>query len=84
MQTQITYLFLNMSGGEIFIVMLFVLMFFGAESIPKIARTLGRGLRQVRDATEEIKKDIQKSASETGMDIKKDIDQIKDPFKDIK
>ena len=78
-----TLLFLNISGGEIFLVMLFVLIFFGAESIPKIARTLGRGIREVKNATEEIKRDIQKSAQETGADIKKDLGEIKDPFKDI-
>jgi sec-independent protein translocase protein TatA len=50
------------SFGEIAIIVLFILLFFGSESIPSIARTLGRGLRQVRDATSEIKTEIRKSA----------------------
>jgi sec-independent protein translocase protein TatA len=51
-----------MSFGEIAIILLFILLFFGSESIPSIARTLGRGLRQVRDATSEIQTEIRKSA----------------------
>lgn len=42
--------------------MLFILLFFGSESIPTIARTLGRGVRQFKDATTEIKTEIKKSA----------------------
>ena len=51
-----------MSLGEIFIILLFILLFFGSESIPSIARTMGRGMRQIRDATSEIKTEIRKSA----------------------
>lgn len=51
-----------MSFGEIFLIMIFILLFFGSESIPNIARTLGRGMRQIRDATNEVKEEIRKSA----------------------
>ncbi len=51
-----------MSIGEIMLIMLIILMFFGSESIPSIARSLGRGLRQFRDAASEIKTEIKKSA----------------------
>lgn len=70
-------LFLNMSAGEIFIILLFILMFFGSKSIPTIARTLGRTIRQVKDATDEIKHDIRKSASDvTGdFDLKSQVEK---------
>lgn len=55
-----------MSFGEIFVIMIFILMFFGSESIPTMARTLGRGMRQIRDATSEIKSEIKKSADKIG------------------
>jgi sec-independent protein translocase protein TatA len=58
----------EMSFGEIFVIMIFILMFFGSESIPNIARTLGRGMRQIRDATSEIKSEIKKSADKIGED----------------
>lgn len=51
-----------MSFGEIAVILLFVLLFFGSESIPNIARTLGRGMRQIKDATSEIQSEIRKSA----------------------
>lgn len=55
-------LLFGISGGEIFIVLLFVLIFFGADKIPGIARTMGRTMRQIKDATSDIQKDIQNSA----------------------
>ncbi|MBT6513713.1 MAG: Sec-independent protein translocase TatA, partial [Crocinitomicaceae bacterium] len=55
----------GMSGGEIIIILLIVLMFFGSKSMPKIARTLGRGMRQIKDATQDIQRDIQSSVHDT-------------------
>jgi len=37
-------------------------LFFGSKSIPKIARSLGRGLRQLRDASQQIQEDIKSAA----------------------
>jgi sec-independent protein translocase protein TatA len=55
------FLFLNISGGEIVVVLLLVIMFFGANKLPEIARGLGKGIRQVRNATDEIKQEISKT-----------------------
>jgi TatA/E family protein of Tat protein translocase len=63
-------LFLNdISGSEILLVLVFILIFFGSKSIPGLARTLGRTIRQIKDASNEIQSEIKKS----GMDIKKDL-----------
>ena len=63
-------LFLNdISGSEIMVILLFVLMFFGAKSIPSMAKTLGKTLFQIRNATSEIKNEIRKS----GIEISKDM-----------
>ncbi|CAM3305072.1 twin-arginine translocase TatA/TatE family subunit [Zobellia roscoffensis] len=76
--------FLFISGGEIFFIMFIVVMVFGADKIPGIAKGLGKGMRQLKDATEDIKQEIQKSADKQGVDtsfitdIKKDIDDVKD------
>ena len=62
-------LFLNdISGSEIMVILLFVLMFFGAKSIPSMAKTLGKTLFQIRNATSEIQNEIRKS----GIEISKD------------
>jgi sec-independent protein translocase protein TatA len=57
---QFHFLFLNISGGEIVVVLLLVIMFFGANKLPEIARGLGKGIRQVRNATDEIKQEKRK------------------------
>ena len=73
-----TYFILNVnlllldgiSGGELVFVFLIILIFFGAKSIPKFARTFGKGIRQVNDATQEIQRYIKKSAFDTSEEIK--------------
>jgi sec-independent protein translocase protein TatA len=67
--------FLFIGGPEIFIIILIVVMVFGADKIPEIARGLGKGIRQVKDATNDIKKEINDSAKGQGLDtdLTKDI-----------
>jgi len=54
---------LFISGPEIIVVLLFIVMFFGSNKIPEIAKGLGRAIREVKDASNDIKKEIRKSAS---------------------
>jgi sec-independent protein translocase protein TatA len=68
---RMTLLFFNLGGGEIFVVLLFVLLFFGSKSIPDVARNLGRGIRQFKDATNDIQRDITDSVN----DVKRSIDK---------
>ncbi len=86
---------LFISGGEIAFIGFILVMVFGADKIPEIARGLGKGMRMVKDATNDIKKEITDSAfevkegeknitkeiSETINDVKKDIDDITGPIK---
>lgn len=53
----------GISIGELIFVFLIVLLFFGSKSIPKIARTMGRGIRQIKDASQQIQDDIKNSVS---------------------
>jgi len=81
--------FLFISGGEIFFIMFIVVMVFGADKIPGIAKGLGKGMRQLRDATDDIKREIQKSADKQGIDtdftkdIKNSIDDVKKNVDDV-
>lgn len=74
---------LFISGAEIIFISFIVLLVFGADKIPSIARTLAKTMTQIRNATNEIKSEIQKSS-----DIKKIEDsiskEVKDEFNDIK
>ena len=46
-------------GWELIVIVLVVLIFFGAKKIPELAKGLGKGIREFKDATKEIKSDIQ-------------------------
>ena len=60
---------LFISGAEIFFIVFIVVMVFGADKVPEIARGLGKGIRQIKDATNDIKSEINKSAKKEGIDL---------------
>jgi len=74
---------------EIAFILFVVLLIFGADKVPEIARGLGKIIRQVKNATEDIKSEITKSAQREGIDIditsdvKKEIDKVKDDIDEI-
>jgi sec-independent protein translocase protein TatA len=55
-------LFFEVGGGEILLIMLVALMFFGSKNVPQIARGLGKGMREIRDASNSIKSEIVREA----------------------
>ncbi|MGE0638481.1 MAG: twin-arginine translocase TatA/TatE family subunit [Bacteroidia bacterium] len=60
-----TLLFLDIGGGELVLILLVIVMFFGADKIPEMARGLGKGMRQFKDATGSIQREIEKSIHES-------------------
>ena len=58
------YLLFNISGGEIILILLIILVFFGAKSIPTFARIIGRGIKQFKDASQDIQRDILDNSKE--------------------
>ncbi|MEJ6505370.1 MAG: twin-arginine translocase TatA/TatE family subunit [Crocinitomicaceae bacterium] len=83
-------LFLNdIAGTEILLILVFVLMFFGAKSIPSIAKTMGKAIYQIKNASDDLKSEIKKSTGdikselnikelvkETEQEIKRPMDQM--------
>ena len=67
---------LFISGQEIFIIMIVVLLLFGANKIPEIAKGLGKGLREFRKATDDIKREINNQSREITDDINKFKDDL--------
>ncbi len=59
----------GIGGGEIVFIILVILMLFGSDKIPEIARTFGKVMNQVKHATNDIKNEIHKGAAENGLDI---------------
>lgn len=58
----------GIGGGELIFILFIVLMLFGSDKIPDIARTMGKAMRQLKDATNDIKSEIQKGAEANGID----------------
>ncbi|MBL7929549.1 MAG: twin-arginine translocase TatA/TatE family subunit [Bacteroidia bacterium] len=55
----------GLGGGEIFLIILVVLLIFGGKKIPELARGLGKGIREFKNASsgieeEEKKKELNK------------------------
>ena len=61
----------DVAGSEIVVILIVILLFFGSKSIPSIAKTIGKGLYQIRNATAEIQHEIKNSVSDiTDINIK--------------
>ncbi|WP_299890121.1 twin-arginine translocase TatA/TatE family subunit [uncultured Lacinutrix sp.] len=81
--------FLFISGGEIALILLIVVMVFGADKIPEIARGLGKGMRTLKDATNDIKSEITKSAEQQGIDtsitdgVNEELKKVKEDLEDF-
>lgn len=50
----------NLSTGELILIFSVVLLLFGAKRIPELAKGLGKGIREFKDASSGIKKDLDK------------------------
>ncbi|HKJ47702.1 MAG TPA: twin-arginine translocase TatA/TatE family subunit [Christiangramia sp.] len=80
---------LFISGAEIAFIMFILVMVFGADKIPDIARGLGKGMKAVRNASNDIKSEIQKSAEKQGIDtdftkdVRGEIDKVKEDIDEI-
>ena len=76
-------LFLSPSGGEIILILIAVLLLFGSKKIPELARGLGKGIREIKNATGDIQQEITKDVGSNIKDFKKikdDIDITKGNF----
>ena len=80
----ITFLLLNISGGEFIIVALIFLLLFGPKQIPSMARSAAKVINQVRNATNDIKKDIMDRVEDEQLtEVKKTIEEGRDAFKEV-
>lgn len=65
--------FFNIGGGELVIIVLVIVMFFGSKKIPEIARTLGKGISELKNATSDIQQEIKKSVPSEISNLKKSV-----------
>lgn len=81
---------LFIGGTEIIFILFIVVMVFGADKIPEIARGLGKGMRTLKDATNDIKQEVTKSAKENGIidtevtqSINEELNKVRDEVEDF-
>ena len=81
----------GIGGGELIFIIFIALMLFGSDKIPDIARTLGKAMAQLKNATNEIKSEIQKGAEANGIDTSlkeltstftSEVDKVKESLND--
>ncbi|MBC2846366.1 Sec-independent protein translocase subunit TatA/TatB [Winogradskyella flava] len=84
----VTFLFIG--GTEIIFILFIVVLVFGADKLPEVARGLGKGMRTLKDATNDIKHEVTKSAKESNIidtdaakDIQDELNKVKDDLEDF-
>ncbi|HET8885195.1 MAG TPA: twin-arginine translocase TatA/TatE family subunit [Salinimicrobium sp.] len=82
-------LLLFIGTSEVVFILFIMVMVFGAEKIPEIARNLGKGMRAIKNATNDIKSEITRSAEKSDInldfteDLKKEIGEVKDEIEEL-
>jgi sec-independent protein translocase protein TatA len=64
------YNMFGIGGGELVFIMFIVLMLFGSDKVPEMARSMGKAMAQLKNATNDIKSEIQKGVEANGLDAK--------------
>jgi sec-independent protein translocase protein TatA len=72
-----TLLFLNLGGGELFLIVIFIILFFGSDKLPGIAKGLGKAIREVNNAKEQIQNEIQNHTSGFREEVEKHTSEIR-------
>ena len=81
---------MELSFGEMLMIALVIVVLFGPNKIPEIARGLGQGVRKMKDAMEDVKSEIMKETDNPVSEIKREIEKVKkaaqeyDPTEKIK
>ena len=73
---------MELSLGEMLMIALAIVVLFGPDKLPEIARGLGEGVRKMRGAVDDIKSEIMKEADNPISDIKKEIEKVKQSAQD--
>ena len=73
--------FLNMGGSEIMLILAVVLLLFGGKKLPELARGLGKGIRDFKDASEGVKREIHRNINAMDIDDELKNDSYQEPAK---
>ena len=68
---------MNLMGPDMMVILLIVLLLFGAKKLPELARGLGRGLRNFKEEIHGVKTDIEESDEDKPSDEKEQPEEDK-------
>jgi sec-independent protein translocase protein TatA len=71
----------SIGGFEWVLIILALLLLFGAKRIPELARGIGQGIQEFRKASDDIKKEIDKGKDEVNKSVKDSNDTVKEESK---
>lgn len=74
---------MELSIGEMLLIAIAIVVLFGPDKLPQIARDLGQGVRKMRGAMEDMKTEILKETDNPVSEIKREIDKVKQAAKDF-
>ena len=74
---------MELSRGEMLLIAVAIVVLFGPDKLPQIARDLGAGVRKMRGAMEDVKTEILKETDNPVSEIKKEIEKVKQQAKDF-
>jgi sec-independent protein translocase protein TatB len=74
---------MELSIGEMALIAIAIVVLFGPDKLPQIARDLGSGVRKMRGAVEDIKTEIMKETDNPVSEIKREIEKVRDAAKDF-
>ena len=68
---------MELSIGEMLLIAVAIVVLFGPDKLPQIARDLGAGVRKMRGAMDDVKSEILKETDNPVSEIKKEIEKVK-------
>ena len=66
----------GLGTSEVVLILALFLLFFGAKKIPDLAKGLGRGIREFKDASQSIQNQISDAANPETPSIKKETETV--------
>ncbi|MFL5576305.1 MAG: twin-arginine translocase TatA/TatE family subunit [Gemmatimonadaceae bacterium] len=69
----------NLGFGEIFVILLIVLLLFGAKRIPEIAGSMGKGIREFKKSVNDVDRSIREEVRDARVDEPRQADRLGAP-----
>ncbi len=76
-------LFLNISGGEMLVIFLVLMVVLGPSKIPEVARQIGRALNELKKATSDVSRELRKETGDLQQTIRREAYKIREEVEKV-